>query len=460
MNCCGSAILIDMLGASSPENGTDTRSRFGGAEMRSLIRLARCPRTSSVAVGILLALLPVAAQPSLAQSLYITSGGASNSILGYDGTTGAFAGAFVTTGSGGLSSPTGMTFGPDGNLYVTSSSTQSILRYDGVSGDFIDVFVPTGSGGLSAPTGLTFGPDGNLYVGDSAPINDVKRYHGTTGAFIDIFAGGASAGGSVQVVSFGPDGNLYVADQLHVVKYAGSSGAFIDYVASNGNGLGSPVSLAFGADGNMYVVGYQSSRVDRFSLSGTFLGTFVAAGSGGVSGAASIAFGPDGNLYLDGLLNGGAVFRYDGMTGAFIDIFVAAGSGGLVPGGVLLFSQLTATTIQPPIDTNGSSVFNVKRGVVPIRFTLTVNGVVTCQLPAASIRLFRTADEVTAAVNESVYVQPADTGLSFRISNCGYVYNLSAISVGVGTYVAQVVINDAVVGSATFSLRLPRLPPK
>ena len=114
----------------------------------------------------------------------------------FDGQTGAFAGDFVTTGSGGLLTANGMVFGPDGNLYVTdglATSSSTVLRYDGDTGAFIDVFVTAGSGGLFFPHKPVFGPDDNLYVtthqGDS-----VLRYDGQTGAFIDVFVTQNSGG--------------------------------------------------------------------------------------------------------------------------------------------------------------------------------------------------------------------------------------------------------------------------
>ena len=57
----------------------------------------------------------------------------------------------------------------EAELLVSNSSLNSILRYDGTTGAFIDAFVPgtneiVGPGGLVTPLGLTFGPDGSLYV--------------------------------------------------------------------------------------------------------------------------------------------------------------------------------------------------------------------------------------------------------------------------------------------------------
>jgi hypothetical protein len=109
--------------------------------------------------------------------------------------------------------------------------------------------------------------------------------------------------------------------------------------------------------------------------------------------------------------------------------------------------------VQQPINADGTSVFNVRRGVVPVKFTLTVNGVATCNLPPATIALTRTAGGTTGSIDESVYTGSADTGSNFRISSCQYIYNLSASALGAGTYRVDIIINGQVVGSATFTLR-------
>jgi len=112
-----------------------------------------------------------------------------------------------------------------------------------------------------------------------------------------------------------------------------------------------------------------------------------------------------------------------------------------------------AAQIQQPINADGSSVFNVKRGVIPVKFTLTLNGVATCTLPPATIALTRTAGGATGSIDESVYSGPADTGSNFRIESCQYVYNLSASALGVGAYRVDMIINSQVVGSGIFALK-------
>ncbi len=74
--------------------------------------------------------------------------------------------------------------------------------------------------------------------------------------------------------------------------------------------------------------------------------------------------------------------------------------------------------VQQPINLDGSSIFNVRRGVVPVKFTLTQGGVATCDLPPATIAVTRTAGGTTGAIDESVYTGSADTGSNFRIDSC------------------------------------------
>ena len=109
--------------------------------------------------------------------------------------------------------------------------------------------------------------------------------------------------------------------------------------------------------------------------------------------------------------------------------------------------------IQPPINADGTSVFNVRRGVVPVKFTLRQDGTPTCTLPPATIAVTRTAGGTTGAVNESVYTMSADSGSNFRIDGCQYIYNLNSGALGVGTYRVDIKINGNVVGSGIFQLK-------
>ena len=112
-----------------------------------------------------------------------------------------------------------------------------------------------------------------------------------------------------------------------------------------------------------------------------------------------------------------------------------------------------AASVQQPINSDGSSVFNAKKGVVPVKFTLTKNGSATCNLPPATIAVKRTFGGTIGPVDESVYTMTADSGSNFRVNSCQYIYNLAAAPMGPGTYEVDIFIAGSQVGSATFKLK-------
>src|SRR5207248_1430164 len=79
-------------------------------------------------------------------------------VVRFNGKTGAFRSVFVAPGSGGLQTPEGLAFGPDGNLFVADQAGNRILRYDGVTGAFLGVFTPSLQPELENPRDLVFGP--------------------------------------------------------------------------------------------------------------------------------------------------------------------------------------------------------------------------------------------------------------------------------------------------------------
>jgi hypothetical protein len=103
--------------------------------------------------------------------------------------------------------PTGLAFGPNGDLFVSSDSNgfppdnSAVLEYNGRTGAFVKTFVPFLSEGLTSPKGVAFGPNGDLFVADVL-LGAVLEYNGTTGAFDQGFFTGL---GSLPTdVTFGP----------------------------------------------------------------------------------------------------------------------------------------------------------------------------------------------------------------------------------------------------------------
>ena len=216
--------------------------------------------------------------------------------------------------------------------------------------------------------------------------------------------------------------NIFVPDtNLAVTAATGTYGGMVTLSATL-TSSGSPVS----------------GKTITFVLNGTNGGTGVTDGTG----VATVT-----NVSLSGI-NAGTY--PSGVLASFAgDAFYTATTGTAA----LTVNPAYAAQIQQPIDADGTSVFNVKRGVIPVKFTLTLNGVATCNLPSARIAVTRTAGGTIGPVGESVYTGSADNGSNFRIDSCQYIYNLSASALGVGTYRVDIIINTQVVGSASFGLR-------
>ena len=209
------------------------------------------------------------------------------------------------------------------DVYVANAGTSSVTYYDGNTGAFKGTFVPTGSGALSTPDGIVFGPDGDLHVA-SYTNRRILRYDGTTGAFVATFLQLSAADKPFSII-FGPDHRLYVSSSNgnRVPCFDGSTAQPLGYAAS-GSGLTQPIGLAIGPDSMLYVVNSVGDNIMRFNPNtGVFLGTI---GADSLNFPSDCAFGPDNRLYVSNTSKG-RIDRFDYQTGAFIDVF------GTMPGG-------------------------------------------------------------------------------------------------------------------------------
>jgi 6-phosphogluconolactonase len=171
----------------------------------------------------------------------------------------------------------------------------------------------------------------------------------------------------------------------------------------------------------------------------------------------SVTIAPDGRFAYVASHTSSAVYGFSISRPAGI-LTQLAGSPWPTPLGPVTIALVTVAapytaTIQQPINSDETSTFSGKRGVVPVKFTLAYNQSPTCNLPPATISLASVSNTVLQPIDESVYLMSADSGSSFRITGCQYSYNLSIASLESGTYEVEISVGGQVAGEARFSIK-------
>jgi sugar lactone lactonase YvrE len=182
-----------------------------------------------------------------------------------------------------LMNPTGLAFGRDGMLYISSRMEGTIFCVSA------DAERSVYAEGMGTATGLAFDKEGNLYVGDRTgtifKISPDRQ--------IFVFAT-IEPSVSAYHLAFGPDGHLYVTgpttssfDQVYRVSPEGVVSTFY-------RGLGRPQGLAFDAQGNLYAAASLGGRhgIVRFK-DGSSAELFVSGNH-----IVGLAFTPRGSLVV------------------------------------------------------------------------------------------------------------------------------------------------------------------
>jgi sugar lactone lactonase YvrE len=334
-----------------------------------------------------------------------------------------------TTFATGVSRPDGLAFDSAGNLFAGSNCCGVIFKFapDGAQTIF--------ASGLAHPSGLAFDSAGNLFEAEVVNVfsgsGNINKFapDGTQSTFATLPNGPVG-------LAFDSAGNLFATSGGMILKFA-PDGTQSTFATGPGNGL------AFDSAGNLFVSA--DTSIYKYTPGGV-QSTFAT----GLNGPFGLAFDSAGNLF-EADSGTGTIYKFapDGTRSTFATGLDCPQFLAIQPAPLISY----AAQIQQPINADGTSVFNVRRGVVPVKFSLTQDGVATCDLPPATIAVTRTGGGVIGQVNESLYSGNADSGSNFRIDNCQYVYNLNSRALGAGIYRVDILINGQDVGSATFELR-------
>ncbi len=222
--------------------------------------------------------------------------------------------------------PSSLAIGPNKNLYIADDMRDQILErlpsgsFVPVAGNGIVGFSgddgPATRAQLNNPSGITFGPDGTLYIADygngriravsSAGIITTIAGNGGQGAWVADGTPALEASLKPTAMAFGPEALMYVADDQEVLRLE-PNGTLTRVLGENTNeyagvyGIGGPArsASADGADGvaadssgNVYVFGSNTKAILMVDPQGIvhYLGDLYPRGPGGLVEA------PDGSV--------------------------------------------------------------------------------------------------------------------------------------------------------------------
>jgi sugar lactone lactonase YvrE len=140
----------------------------------------------------------------------------------------------------------GLTFGPDGSLYVSDMAGGQILKYSRAGGELVSAFALP-SGRFNNPKGIIVAPDGSLYA---AEIGNEKVYRFNSDQTLNrVYEVGCQP---LYLVMSGEWMEVSCPNRLVSVNV--ETGLVQNVKVDNSNQIENPNGLALGPDGTLYVL--------------------------------------------------------------------------------------------------------------------------------------------------------------------------------------------------------------
>ena len=186
----------------------------------------------------------------------------------------------------------GITVGPDGNVWLTDSNCRSMIAKVTPDGKVTEYKVSN-----AVSQSIVAGSDGNLWFTEAR--NKIGRI--TTEGKIKEFPTSSAPGN----ITAGPDGALWVTEPGKIARITTGGVITNEFVIPHAvSGPGFPGFIVTGADGNLWFSGYERYRGFGYNLD--VIGKITPKGA--VTdyvisplpnhGATGIALGPDGNIWF------------------------------------------------------------------------------------------------------------------------------------------------------------------
>jgi large repetitive protein len=255
-----------------------------------------------------------------------------------------------SSGDGGLATsaqinqPSAIAIDGAGNIVFADTGNHAIRRIDAITGKISTVAGTLGSSGfsgdgqaattaiLSSPQGLSYNQNGDLYIADTGN-NRIRKIDASSQVITTIAGDGVAAffGDGVAAISaelnqpwglaVAIDGSIYIADFKNNYVRKIDGGGKITTVAGNGNSgftgdqgparaatLNSPAGVAVDPAGNLYIADSENSVIRKVSgvtpnNIDTIAGNRIASFGGDGFSAALASFDKPYSVYLDGAGN-------------------------------------------------------------------------------------------------------------------------------------------------------------